>query len=127
MKLSEAILLGSVGSEQGFEYETGTPISSKKCALGAALLAVNRQTENPCHIIMQQWPWTAELVTLPVVMPIYSKGLIDMTVVNAIWMLNDKARWTRPQIAAWVASIEPVEPTDLLMPTSHEQEVAVNT
>jgi hypothetical protein len=48
MKLSEAILLGSVGSEQGYGNTSMFRESKAKCALGAALHAVG-QARHVCN------------------------------------------------------------------------------
>jgi hypothetical protein len=137
MKLSEAILLGSIESEQGFGSTSALKSSKDKCAYGAALLAVGQEVDD-CAIVqaVMIWPWITQactppvsgyenslcraiygLCTLPVIWPwITQDGWRNITVQNIIWWLNDTLRWTRPQIAAWVATIEPQEsllPQDL--------------
>jgi hypothetical protein len=109
MKLSAAILLGSVSTAQGFGVDTAYRNSIDKCVIGAALAAVGcevdiegRDMELPYSRIKTLWPWTRERVNAPV-----DFGPGPLTVVTILWRLNDIVKWTRPQIAAWVASIEP--------------------
>lgn len=109
MKLSEAILLGSIGSDQGFGHMSGTKSSKDKCAIGAALLATGREVEsNAIYELTVVWPWVLQVVPAPHgVTPLESH--VEQSVRNYIWWLNDRMKWTRPQIAAWVASMEPQE------------------
>lgn len=114
MKLSEAILLGSVGSEQckGWLID-----GNKACAMGAALIAVGEgylgmphgisSTILPSKIYVQ-WPWATQgTVECPICKEHGYKqvGLPYIMVEH----LNDLHGWTRPRIAEWVASIEPKE------------------
>ena len=107
MLLSQAILLGSMLSKQGFGlYGKG---DEGRCALeavadvtGAAdLTAFDDELYDRVKRI---WPWVNELVEQP-----HTRRM--MGVVKCIWTLNDA--WTRPRIAAWVATIEPPEPLQL--------------
>lgn len=106
MKLSEAIILGSVGSKQGFGFLSVDPEYRETeglCALGAALFATN----NKGHManITKVWPWTRRVIDHRI------PGIpsLGQSICGTIWRINDTLRWTRPQIAAWVASIEPDE------------------
>jgi len=111
VKLSEAILLGSIGSEQGFGAYSGYKNAPRKCAIGAALLATHNETEDlPIFELEKIWPWTTSRKFTSPVDSFPSN--IPFCVSNMIWYLNDSYRWTRPQIAAWVATIEPVEPEE---------------
>ena len=118
MKLSEAILLGSIGSAQGFGNMSMFAESKTKCALGAALVAAGQVPSyqgnviskedhemNPYSRIRRTWPWVQDKVKHPV------KGAYGnvLPALTAIYTLNDSYGWTRPQIAEWVASIEPQE------------------
>lgn len=115
MKLSEAILLGSIGSEQGFGNGSMFAESKTKCALGAALVATGQVPSyqenmvykedhemNPYYRLRRTWPWITGRVKHPV------NGAYG-NVLTAIYTLNDSYGWTRPRIAEWVASIEPQE------------------
>lgn len=115
MKLSEAILLGSVGTEQAYGFMAMIPNGTATCALGAALFAVGVRCDDPQTGFAEMkrlWPWTERVVDSPeslmlaerVGYPVYSRDLV----VCIIWRLNDIAKWTRPQIAAWVAELEAV-------------------
>lgn len=108
MKLSEAILLGSMLRPQAFGHMTdgvGT------CAWGAAEEAMGtplndlRNSRGKIGALRPQWNWTAdEQDQCPVC------GL-TRDVANIISEhLNDTHRWTRERIAEWVAAIEPQEP-----------------
>jgi anaerobic selenocysteine-containing dehydrogenase len=100
MKLSEAILLGAMMSPQAFRAlfrDDGA------CALGAALLAVGPASEQSVHSVFKRWPWA---VTVSADCPGCGHSC---PVFGVITHLNDSHRWTREQIAGWVASIEPAE------------------
>lgn len=119
MKLSEAILLGSVGSEQGFGAMCAYSNSNRKCALAAALFAkgviVNDYTVY--GEVPSLWPWTDTKVASPISLDDYA--YIEPHIYNLIWVLNDIGRWTRPQIAAWVATLEAIyDPTPTEVPSA---------
>jgi hypothetical protein len=98
MKLSEAILLGAMMSPQAFQAlfrDDGT------CALGAALLAIGPVSEPALRSVCKRWPWA---VTVSVDCPGCGRSC---PVFGVITHLNDTHRWTREQIADWVASVEP--------------------
>jgi hypothetical protein len=111
MRLSEAILLGSTECEQGIGPKMIIPQGTRKCALGAALSAIGCQETDQvkCYTVVRNtWPWTDQYVKEPCNIHGYRSGGF-YKVYDVIWRLNDCARWTRPEIAAWVASIEPSE------------------
>jgi hypothetical protein len=100
MKLSEAILLGAMVSPQAFRAlfrDDGA------CALGGALLAVGAIGEPALRSVRRRWPW---VVAVSANCP--SCGC-SCPVFGVITHLNDTHRWTREQVAGWVASIEPAE------------------
>ncbi len=108
MKLSEAILLGSIGSEQG----KGMFINGNKtCALGAAFIAIGEgklgslytyaESDRLCLVMNREWPQTKKETKCPVCNTLTSLHMVIG------YHLNDQHQWTRPQIAAWVATIEP--------------------
>lgn len=104
MKLSEAMLLGSVGSKQGF----GPQLVSKNgglCAIAAALQGVGLDVHSDEDVLnvkfMELFPIESVLVLCPV-----CKSDEYIIVGDVIWHLNDYHRWPRPQIAAWVAQLE---------------------
>jgi hypothetical protein len=113
MKLSEAILLGSIDSPQGYGNGAMFKESKAKCALGTALHAVGQSPSfveynlfnSPYNIVMTIWPWTE---TMYLDHPVEGRRV---SVIHAIYSLNDNCGWTRPQIAAWIATIEPQETT----------------
>lgn len=116
MRLSEAILLGSIGTEQGFGK---TIDEGKACAAGAAFVAIgilNRDDKYDSRLIAQSfmqlseyWPWVLRDTICPI-----CKVYNNINYIIA-WHLNDSHRWTRPRIAEWVATqeaiydIQPVE------------------
>jgi hypothetical protein len=113
MKLSEAILLGSVGSEQGYGHTSMFRESKAKCALGAALHAVGQAPSDqedtwanpetsPYHHVRAVWPFVETRVQHPIRDARY-------TIMHTIYDLNDMFLWARPQIAQWVATVEPQE------------------
>jgi len=109
MKLSEAILLGSIGSEQGFGSESIFYDSPTKCALGAALLAIGVKACRGDRVYDQLigiWPWVNGRVSF---LSSFGFAIYKCEGYKIIWRLNDIQKWSRPQIAAWVATIEPKE------------------
>ncbi len=122
MKLSEAILLGSIGTEQGFG--PASMYVGNRCAMGAALFSITDVPNNNLDGLERMgrhWPWIDHLC-VPAPADIFSQSIAlgqPCRIVSLIWMLNDLCKWTRPQIAAWVATIEPQnepieEPQDVL-------------
>jgi hypothetical protein len=100
MKLSEAILLGAMMGPQAFRAlfrDDGA------CALGAALLAVGPASEQSIRSVFDRWPWAS---TVSANCPGCGRSC---PVFGVITHLNDHHRWTREQIAGWVAGIEPAE------------------
>lgn len=135
MKLSVAIRLGSmlvpqcIGQSVDWHRDvTGQPVVAA-CALGAAGLAIGQwplrmepgimrrdSVWNPCD----SWPWTVCDVACPQCCVWYSGGA---NVVAIIAHLNDTHRWTREQIADWIATIEPQE-APATTPEQHEEVLA---
>ena len=111
MRLSEAILLGSVGSKQGFGPRSMYSNSPTKCAMGAALFVsgIKVNDENGNDEVEKLWPWVATYVTPPIKIRSHKNSVYDrdqIRILGVIWRLNDWLKWTRPQIAAWVATQE---------------------
>jgi hypothetical protein len=98
MRLSEAILLGAMMRPQAFR---ALFTDDGACALGGALLAVGATGEPALRSVRNQWPWAFAV----------SANCPDCArscpVFGVITHLNDNHRWTREQIATWVAGIEP--------------------
>ena len=100
LRLSEAIKLGAMDGPQCFDvYEQ---LDGATCAIGAALKAIGDKSEDYCAVVF--WPW---LDSVCVRCPECSAYQTSPEVVMA--HLNDTHRWTREEIADWVATIEPVE------------------
>jgi hypothetical protein len=96
VRLSEAIRLGAMLKPQGF-WSLLTA-DGHTCALGAALDAIGA---SPSHFDeFLRWPVLTSSVTHPVT------GTWWVSAYGCIADLNDTHRWTREQIAGWVASIE---------------------
>lgn len=111
MKLSEAIRLGAMLKPQGFGVNSIKSDSPDTCALGAAADAVG--ITHDYADIYTAWPWTAKNCKSP-----FDDRLLfrrdHEDALSIIWKLNDVHRWTREQIADWVATIEPSEsPVDI--------------
>jgi len=100
MKLSEAIRLGAMMMPQAFRTLL---TDDGACALGAALLAVGAQPEEAVRSALNRWPWAS---TVSADCPRCGRS---RTVFRVITHLNDRHRWTREQIAKWVAGIEPTD------------------
>ena len=119
MKLSEAILLGSVGSRQGRGIHSIVPQNKDShglCAMGSALLACGIKEADEwtgmAHI-RSLYPWVRNYMVQPPV-PVIAGHTGKVDVISIIWRLNDRCHWTRPQIAEWVASIEPQEEGEVI-------------
>jgi len=119
MKLSEAILLGSTMSPQRFgpACKGDPPEDKRRCVIEAAVEAIGE----PAHVsndrrwfgvdvtnyraLWKAWPWCATHK------PQYSCPHAVCGLPSPVWPLlfhlNDVHHWTRPEIAAWVATIEP--------------------
>lgn len=115
MKLSDAIRLGAMLKPQA----TGRflTLDGRTCAMGAALDAggalglpalrdfdVNEPACEALAALYDRWPVLAAVVT--------AHGLRD-TVLIHILALNDMRGWRREQIATWVATVEPPEPSEI--------------
>jgi hypothetical protein len=100
MKLSEAIRLGAMLKPQAFR---ALITDEGACALGAALLAVQAAAERGGRSVLERWPW---VVTISADCPSCGRS---RPVFGVVTHLNDDHRWTREQIASWVARIEPAE------------------
>lgn len=99
MRLSEAIRLGALLKPQAFEHLViDTPLSELAglCALAGAALAIG-QSKLHYTEFLARWPFTEETAPCPT-----CHGLED-TVLAMIYHLNDYHRWTREEIADWVA------------------------
>lgn len=106
MLLSEAIMLGSMATEQcfgGMEDEDG-----RRCALGAAALAIGGNI-----MMLDEFPWLGQAEVCPVC---HESNHASYIIAQH---LNDAHRWTRERIADWVATVEPrdeptVDPVEVL-------------
>ena len=105
MKLSEAILLGSIETEQ----TVGNLCDWRgTCAYGAALTAAG------CLCTDEKTGYRPKVIALPIAWkwafikryecPNCHKS--DGVILNGITHLNDTHLWTRPRIAEWVAQQE---------------------
>lgn len=110
MRLSEAILLGSTLSKQGFGPEA--LYQEERCAIGAALQALNVQVHHgsTCFgyaAIHKEYPELKDL------RPSCPAGHCNIALdhgsnaISVIWHLNDIHEWSRERIAEWVSTIEP--------------------
>src|SRR5918994_57756 len=98
MRLSEAIRLGAMMRPQAFR----TLLTDDGAyAFGAALLAVGARPEEAVPSALDRWPWAS---TVSADCPGCGRS---RTLFRVITHLNDRHRWTREQIAKWVAAIEP--------------------
>jgi hypothetical protein len=107
MRLSDAIRLGAMLAPQGFNgYQDAW---GRTCALGAALEAIGRLGAS--HRAYLSWaslyPWLRGLPWRAC--PACAGYLSEPGLIELIVHLNDTHRWTREQIADWVATIEPRE------------------
>jgi len=106
MRLSEAILLGSVGTGQAFDVIEDH--DGNTCAMGAAMvgcgIGTGHRRSGKWEIMDKMFP----ILNMDLGMPpgtTYEENDIPI-LWNAIANLNNIYIWTRPQIAAWVAEQE---------------------
>lgn len=95
LKLPEAMRLGAMVEPQVFGIRA-TAVGS--CAVGSAMKAA---TGSHWGSLGSIWPW-ADVINPPCP----ACGLHPVNLGTAIVHLNDEHRWTREQIADWVATIE---------------------
>ena len=109
MKLSEAIILGSVSTTQRFDNQSVNK-EQGLCVIQTALHAIG--SFHPPYIyddLWDIWPWvTKEEVIHPITGQLSS-------ITRIMYTLNDTYKWPRPKIAEWVKTIEPVEVTQLVI------------
>lgn len=117
MRLSEAIRLGAMWSPPRFD---GWMDTEHRCALGAACDAVGIPATNT-HMNRAGIDYRALRARFPQLMCHANAEMFGVTTFgtleSAIVRLNDLRLMTREQIAEWVATIEPAEPTEI--PESH--------
>jgi hypothetical protein len=112
MKLSDAMRLGAMTGPQLFR-EMRDDVSGGSCALGAAAFAagVDCCLWIPTQKLPTEWRWIdAASGGQRGTCPACDEPLLDVQ--SVILALNDQHRWTREQIADWVATIEPQESQD---------------
>lgn len=104
MKLHEAIRLGAMLSEQGFDNDREP--NGPRCAIAAAADAIGG--------VEYLWEMSDRFPVLerfvepppPLVGNFYDRGNRKWSMRHTIWALNDHLHWTREQIADWVQTIE---------------------
>lgn len=125
MKLSEAIILGSLVTKPGRGQGSLLGLNDEFCALGAAFyvsgLSSNISEFDAYDRLAIKFPLADKIVNLPCPVdgceasrPVLAIARIirNMMVRSIIIHLNDGHKWTRERIADWVASIEPQEADD---------------
>lgn len=117
MKLSEAGLLSSLVVPQCSQKLRDS--KNRVCYLGGALVSIGAINLDDSNIseeealyarLSKEWPILRKRLEKPKCgVPHTDTHLIGWTsksVMEIIWSLNDTMKWTRPQISAWVATIE---------------------
>jgi hypothetical protein len=117
MRLSEAIRLGAMLGPQ-------TRGPRGLCALNSALAAVGKSVDEigglSCTTAAKFWPWANKTrATCPAC---GESGDADWIIAMH---LNDDHRWTREQIADWVATVEPREESPAATEGSHRSAAEV--
>lgn len=125
MKLSEAIRLGGMMKPQGRGSHSMISLDAP-CALGSALQSIGKQPKKwrwhgpagelwleptaiwAMDVVADNWPFTLRRAECPCGSH-HGFCATQRTVANIIGVLNDHHRWTRNQIADWVATVEPAE------------------
>jgi hypothetical protein len=104
MRLSEAIMMNGMTKPQGFGVDSMYSLDAP-CAIGGALQAVGERQQY--SVVGEVWPWTEE--NDHIICPLCKYPVPAEQTVAVLFHLNDIHKWTRAQIAEWVASIEPRE------------------
>lgn len=124
MLLSEAILLGSVSNKQAFGVFKD--LNGGTCAIGAAMEACGlTPSAFSVHVLVSQFPYSKAKVSSPVQGISLGWGWGDEfggSIYHHIVALNNDAKWTRPQIAAWVAEKE--RELGIVGNSTHKEEVS---
>ncbi len=120
MRLSEAILLGSTLSVQGFN--DGSMTGNNRCALGAATQALGIGSALLYSELEDEYPWLRSALECP-----DGCGIGPRPGISVIWHLNDRHLWTRERIAEWVSTIEPPEESANADSTRERAENSVST
>jgi hypothetical protein len=115
MRLSEAIRLGAMLKPQAFGryFDQG-----RSCAMGAALEARGfcaASNDFPTQVSEEWWPWTRNGdARCPMLCAAWKRDWHERPDCfrAVIAHLNDSHKWTREQIADWVATVEPAETPD---------------
>lgn len=129
MKLSDAIRMNGMMAEQGFGYRSLNS-STAPCALGGALQSIGRQRldslDGNCEEVRNAWPWAD--IPGRAHCPVIECGAGHTEISNIVWHLNDSHRWTRTQIADWVALQEDsFLQTEVSGQETHPTEVCAST
>ena len=131
MKLSEAMLLGSISTPQTFNGIRDS--NGGTCALGAVLAGSGRLTEwkrlADTEYIGGSPDWDQFWEEVRIQFPLLSRRVVHphigrpIELIDVITLLNDQFGWTRPQIAEYIASLEQTEGMVTIVP--QEENVAV--
>lgn len=112
MKLSEAIREKSLIKPQGRGPNALISIDSPS-ALGGALQSIGLQLREPTEalaLVVKNWPFLIKprfVAVCPCGDVHYDSGPFASSILVTIHRLNDNHRWTRWEIADWVATVEP--------------------
>ena len=108
MKASEALLLGSLVTTQGFGAES--PASSTPCALGTIAQVLGLQFTNfgVYSTLGQIYPW---MLQEGYDCPMCPDSIGSYKAMSLIYHLNDQHKLSRNKIAEWIATVEPKELT----------------
>lgn len=113
MKFSEAVLLGSIDSVQGFGSLAMYGDVRGRCVLNTALHGIGvSECRDAYGRVIAEWPFLDEPARkCPAcgypTCPLNSDGSSQLYMI--LYHLNDFHEWPRPQIAEWVKQFEPVE------------------
>jgi hypothetical protein len=107
MRLSEAIRLGAMLRPQGREefHDKG----GRTCAFGAAGDAIGHRFKDSLYEIYPIWPFLETDAMCPKCNARRMVVGVAYNIAKVIVHLNADHKWTREQIAEWVATIEPPE------------------
>ena len=119
MKASEALLLGSLSTEQSFYPGYGTELCALETIAHALGLPCSAREYDFYSQLLNVYPWMGGYRSpCPVCKTIGA-------VISVTWHLNDMHKMPRPQIAEWLKQYEPVEEESTVAPLLETATVAV--
>lgn len=105
MRFTEALLLGSMNSQQQFHMNSGD--EPGRCALETAVEANGGDIKHGWHQAYRMWSWLTTKITMDCPCDPNCNFLSkESQLFEFVYHLNDGHRWPRPKIAEWIKQYE---------------------